>query len=175
MELITFIIFSPLKPEGISGCFFGSLLFYLDSDWYTIIRNSFRGSTVHGTAHNRTLPSPMQLSREMLPEVVAYYSLRREHEEESAGKARVVCFSKEMAYTWKPCSRREWKIFNNRMNSTRSGEYRRSTQMRQEDLVSHSGSYWPCLGVHPTIHGTLPGKAFKQRRLRQWPHLICAL
>lgn len=54
---------------------------------------------MHGTAHNRTLPSPMQLSREMLPEVVAYYSLRREHEEESAGKARVVCFSKEMAYT----------------------------------------------------------------------------
>lgn len=48
---------------------------------------------MHGTAYNRTPSDPVELSRETRSEVVACYSLRRDHEGASTEKARAMCFS----------------------------------------------------------------------------------
>ena len=48
---------------------------------------------MHGTAYNKTPSGPMELSRETRSEVEACYSLRRDNEQASSEKARVMCFS----------------------------------------------------------------------------------
>ena len=94
MELIIYFIFPPLKPGHVSGCLFGFCFFCLDSDWCTPSTELLpEEGTVHGTAYNRTPSGPMELSRETQSGVVACYSLRIEHEEESTEKARAGCFS----------------------------------------------------------------------------------